>query len=73
VINRHLPGVDRLTARELHVLQLCANGIRTYQAAEDLGITQKTLRTHRTNILRKMDCSTITEAVAVALRAGRLT
>jgi DNA-binding NarL/FixJ family response regulator len=48
------PGVDQLTDRELHVLQLLGAGMSTRRVAEELKLSFKTLETHRENIKRKL-------------------
>jgi DNA-binding CsgD family transcriptional regulator len=73
MIDRVRPGVLRLTPRELDVLQLAADGVPPKDAAGFLGITLTTLRAHKGNILTKLDCHTTTHAVAIAMRAGKLT
>jgi DNA-binding NarL/FixJ family response regulator len=48
------PGVDQLTDRELHVLQLLGTGMSTRRVAEELKLSFKTIETHRENIKRKL-------------------
>src|SRR6185503_1709286 len=45
---------DPLTARERQVLQLIAEGKRTRQIAELLGVSMKTVESHRTNVMHKL-------------------
>jgi DNA-binding NarL/FixJ family response regulator len=73
VIDHTSRDTSRLTARELDVLQLAADGVRTAQAAEWLEISPATVRTHRFNILRKLDCHSLIAAVAMGFREGVLT
>jgi DNA-binding NarL/FixJ family response regulator len=47
-------GVDKLTDRELHVLQLLGTGMSTRRVAEELKLSFKTIETHRENIKRKL-------------------
>ncbi len=46
--------VPELTNRELQVLQGIARGMSNATLAEDLGISAKTVNTHRTNLMRKL-------------------
>ncbi len=46
---------DRLSARELQILTLIGSGNSVSEIAEELLISVKTVSTHRTRILRKMD------------------
>jgi DNA-binding CsgD family transcriptional regulator len=59
-----------LTARELDVLALLADGMRNAQIAERLVVTAKTAEHHVSAILRKLDVRTRGEAVAKAGRLG---
>jgi DNA-binding NarL/FixJ family response regulator len=61
-----------LTARELDVLALLADGRTNRQIAEALFISAKTAGVHVSNILRKLDATTRTQAATVALHGGLL-
>jgi DNA-binding NarL/FixJ family response regulator len=61
-----------LTARELEVLTLMAEGAANKQIAGRLEIAERTVKAHVTNILMKLEVDSRTEAVAVALRNGIL-
>ena len=65
--------LEPLTARELEVLQLLAEGASTAQASEQLGISTATLRAHVQAILRKLGAHSRLEAVAEAARLGVIT
>jgi len=65
--------LEPLTARELEVLQLLAEGSSTAQASERLGISTATLRAHVQAILRKLGAHSRLEAVAEAARLGVIT
>jgi len=59
-----------LTPRECEILAMLAGGARTAQIANQLVISEKTVKTHVQNILRKLDVSSRLEAAAIAVRAG---
>jgi DNA-binding CsgD family transcriptional regulator len=59
-----------LTARELEVLALLAEGLRNAQIAERLVLSTKTVDHHVSAVLRKLDVSTRGEASAKATRLG---
>jgi DNA-binding NarL/FixJ family response regulator len=61
------PGVEQLTDRELHVLQLLGAGMSTRKVAEELRLSFKTVETHRENIKRKLG---IRDASALILYAN---
>jgi FixJ family two-component response regulator len=55
-----------LTPRELLVLEHVANGLRSEQIANLLGLSVRTIKMHRSNILHKTGANTMTEAVVIA-------
>jgi DNA-binding CsgD family transcriptional regulator/tetratricopeptide (TPR) repeat protein len=59
-----------LTARELEVLALVADGRRNAEIARRLVVTEKTVDKHVSAILRKLDAQTRGEAAAEASRRG---
>ncbi|MEU6790368.1 AAA family ATPase [Nonomuraea wenchangensis] len=65
-------GPGSLTARELEVLRLVAEGLTNREIAERLFIAQKTVSVHVSNILAKLEVATRTQAAASARRAGLL-
>ena len=63
---------QRLTPRELEILQLMADGVRRDDLAVFLGMSPATLRTHVQNIITKLGVHSKTEALAFAIRHGRV-
>ncbi len=61
---------DPLTARELDILRLVAQGHSNKEIAEELCITEMTVRTHVSNILAKLHLASRTQAALYALREG---
>jgi len=61
---------ESLTLRERQVLQLIAEGKTSRDAAKDLGLAVKTVDTHRTRLMRKLDIHDQTALVKYALRRG---
>jgi DNA-binding CsgD family transcriptional regulator len=59
-----------LTAREVEVLALLAEGLRNAQIADRLVVSEKTVSHHVSAVLRKLDVSSRGEAGAKALRLG---
>ena len=59
-----------LTARELEVLQLFAEGKSTKEIGFVLNLSIKTVDAHRQNIMRKLDLGNIAELVKYAIREG---
>jgi DNA-binding NarL/FixJ family response regulator len=68
------PPIERLpaglTAREVEVLRLVAQGATNRQIAEALTISARTVNTHLTNIFNKIGCENRTAATAFALQNG---
>ncbi|MGP3960032.1 ATP-binding protein [Nonomuraea sp. 3N208] len=65
-----LTGDLRLSARELEVLGLVAEGLSNRQIAERLFISARTSGVHVSNILAKLGANSRVEAAALARRAG---
>ena len=63
-------NVSPLTERELQVLQLLADGSNNMEIAEELSLSQHTIKTHIGNILHKLSVDDRTQAVVKALREG---
>ena len=57
-----------LTAREREVVQLLAEGRSTKEAADQLGLSVKTVETHRANVMRKLGLQSFAELVRYAIR-----
>lgn len=62
--------IEVLTAREREVLQLLAEGLPNREIAGQLNISVKTVETHRSNMMNKLNLSSKTELVKYALRKG---
>ena len=62
--------VDPLSVRERQVLQLIAEGKRTREIAELLGVSVKTAESHRTHITKKLGLSQTAQLVRYALQRG---
>jgi DNA-binding NarL/FixJ family response regulator len=63
-------GIATLTARERDVLARVAQGSPNRQIAADLGITERTARTHVSNILAKLGLASRTQAALLAAQHG---
>jgi DNA-binding NarL/FixJ family response regulator len=62
-----LPGTP-LTPREIEVVQLLAEGRANKEAASDLGVSTRTVESHRNHIMRKMNFGSFSELVRFAIR-----
>ena len=63
-------NVDRLTMREREILQLLAENKGNKEIADRLGISVRTVETHRHSIMQKLDTTSIVELVHYAVRNG---
>jgi len=63
----------KLTERERHVMRLLAEGMTSKQAATELRISVRTVETHRINMSRKLNFSSVADLVRYAIRNGIVT
>ena len=63
-------AASELTSRELDVLRLVAVGKPNKQIAAELAISERTARTHVSNVLRKLRLSSRTQAALWAVKQG---
>jgi DNA-binding NarL/FixJ family response regulator len=61
-------GAIRLTPRQREIVQLLAEGKSSKEVAVALDLSVKTAETHRANIMRKLDCHSVSEVVRYAIR-----
>jgi DNA-binding NarL/FixJ family response regulator len=64
--------IDRLTPRELQILQRMADGVPPETIAEELGMSRHTLRTHTQNVLTKLGVHSKLDAIVAAIRYGKV-
>jgi DNA-binding CsgD family transcriptional regulator len=64
------PAASELTAREVEVLGCLAAGMTNKQVAHRLGISVRTVTVHVSNLLRKTESASRTEAALWAVRRG---
>ncbi|ADO58641.1 response regulator [Paenibacillus polymyxa] len=61
-----------LTDKERHILKSVAHGFKSKEIAFDMGISERTVKAHLTNIYNKLGVDSRSEAVAVSLERGIL-
>jgi DNA-binding NarL/FixJ family response regulator len=64
------PELELLTAREIAVLKLIAEGFSSKEIAHQLGITFKTACCHRFNLMQKLNVREVATLVRIAVRSG---
>jgi DNA-binding NarL/FixJ family response regulator len=62
--------VEPLSSREIEVLRLAARGFTNKAIGVQLGISDRTVQGHLTNIFGKLDVASRTEAVTKAIHLG---
>jgi DNA-binding NarL/FixJ family response regulator len=72
-VRRLAPGEsphDLLTPRQREVLQLIAEGLSTKEIADRLGVSVKTVETHRSQLMERLEIRDVAGLVRYAIRIG---
>jgi len=64
------PAHERLSTREFHILNLLSSGKSITGIALDLGISSKTVSTHKMRLMRKLNFSSDADLVRYGLERG---
>ncbi len=72
-LQQHLIFHKKLTARELSCLLLAAKGKTIEECAKLLIVKSSTIKTWRTNILRKLKCGSMAQAIFIGIHYGYVT
>ncbi|MDV3308240.1 MAG: response regulator transcription factor [Cyclobacteriaceae bacterium] len=67
------PALPEVSPREKEVLDLVAHGLSTKQVADKLGISTRTVETHRINMLKKLKVSNTAELIRKAIELNIIT
>jgi two-component system response regulator FixJ len=62
--------IATLTPRERDVLARLVDGLPNKVVAHELGISPRTVEIHRANMMEKLGCRSLAEAVRIAMTAG---
>ena len=66
----HAGGLlERLTPREYEVMQLVATGMLNKQVGGELGMAEKTVKTHRAHVMQKLGITSVAELMVVLQKA----
>ena len=71
-LSKARPQADPLSSRERQVLQLIADGRSSKEVANVLGISTKTVDTHRTRLMGKLNIHDAVSLVRYAIRRGMI-
>lgn len=66
-------ALSALTDREREVLTLIAEGLSSKQIAKELGVSLKTIESHRANLMDKLEIHKVSGLVRFAIRSGLVT
>jgi len=61
--------LERLTPREFQVMQLVATGLLNKQVGTELGMAEKTVKTHRAHVMQKLHITSVAELMRVLQKA----
>ncbi len=64
--------LEQLTTREIEILSMIAAGLNNNKIAEKLFISPKTVDTHRTNLMRKLNANNAASLTRIAIETGLL-
>ena len=67
---KHDSPLSFLSTREVEVLKHIGNGLSNSEIAEKLFLSPKTVETHRTNIMRKLNIHNVVGLVKYAIKSG---
>jgi two-component system, LuxR family, response regulator FixJ len=70
ILARDFPGHDRLTARELQVLERIARGRSSKEAGRELAISPRTVEVHRARIMEKLGAKNAADLMRIVLGKG---
>ena len=62
--------IERLTPREYQVMQLVATGLLNKQVGAELGMAEKTVKTHRAHVMQKLGITSVAELMVILQKAG---
>lgn len=67
---RQMPHKRPLTKREAEIVRLISGGLRNKDVAKTLGISVKTVETHRVNIMNKLALQNLAQLIRYAVQNG---
>jgi PAS domain S-box-containing protein len=67
-LKKHTNNVDNLSKREIEVLVLICKGKSTHDIADEFGLSQRTVDSHRANLLNKSSSKNTAELVMYAIK-----
>jgi two-component system, LuxR family, response regulator FixJ len=71
ILSRDFPGYERLTAREIQVLERIALGASSKEAGRQLAISPRTVEVHRARIMEKLNAKNAADLIRIVLGGAR--
>jgi len=65
-----IPKFNKISKKEGEILQLIAEGQKTRDIAQKLGVSIKTVETHRRNIMKKLNIFNVAGLTKFAIKEG---
>lgn len=62
--------ISNLTEREIEILKLVAQGLTNKEVGDTLDISHRTVDTHRTNLMKKLDVTNVAGLIRIAFKNG---
>lgn len=63
-------SISQLTEREIEILKLVAKGMTNKEIGDELNISHRTVDTHRTNLMKKLDATNVAGLIRFAFKNG---
>ncbi|MBK9190467.1 MAG: response regulator transcription factor [Crocinitomicaceae bacterium] len=68
--NSEISLLSQLTEREIEILKLVAQGMTNKEVGDALDISHRTVDTHRTNLMKKLDVTNVAGLIRIAFKNG---
>jgi len=68
--NSDVTTIAQLTEREIEILKLVAQGMTNKEVGDSLNISHRTVDTHRTNLMKKLDVTNVAGLIRFAFKNG---
>ena len=68
--NSDITTIAQLTEREVEILKLVAQGMTNKEVGDSLNISHRTVDTHRTNLMKKLDVTNVAGLIRFAFKNG---
>jgi FixJ family two-component response regulator len=62
-------ALERLTPREFQVMRLVITGLLNKQVGAELGMAEKTVKTHRGHVMQKLGITSVAQLIGVVKKA----